>query len=114
MSGGVPSGPVVLTTKGLRKDFGGVRAVKDVDLEVHEGTITALIGPNGAGKTTVFNLITGLYSVTAGSVTLRSRRAACTRGGSLRRRRKLATVERFLPTRSATCSCVRSHSSIKR
>jgi branched-chain amino acid transport system ATP-binding protein len=68
----VPSGPVVLTTKGLCKDFGGVHAVKDVDLEVHEGTITALIGPNGAGKTTVFNLITGLYSVTAGSVVLRT------------------------------------------
>ncbi len=59
---------VVLETSRLRKDFGGVCAVKDVDMEVTSGTITALIGPNGAGKTTVFNLVTGNYDATAGSV----------------------------------------------
>lgn len=62
------SGHVVLETRKLRKDFGGVCAVKDVDMEVRHGTITALIGPNGAGKTTVFNLITGNYDATAGTV----------------------------------------------
>ena len=59
---------VVLQTSKLRKDFGGVCAVKDVDMEVRHGSITALIGPNGAGKTTVFNLITGNYDATAGDV----------------------------------------------
>lgn len=51
---------------GLTKHFGGLRAVQDLDLQVREGEIVGLIGPNGSGKTTVFNLITGLYQVTAG------------------------------------------------
>ncbi len=67
MSAGVPT----LRVTGLRKEFGGVVAVKDVDMAVHPGTITALIGPNGAGKTTVFNLITGNYDATAGDVGFR-------------------------------------------
>ena len=62
-------GPVVLETAKLRKEFGGVCAVDDVDMQVRHGTITALIGPNGAGKTTVFNLITGNYDATRGTVT---------------------------------------------
>ncbi len=60
---------VVLSTEKLRKEFGGVCAVNDVDLDVRHGSITALIGPNGAGKTTVFNLITGNYDATRGRVT---------------------------------------------
>jgi len=60
--------PVVLSTVELRKDFGGVCAVKDVDLQARRGEITALIGPNGAGKTTVFNLVTGNYDATAGGI----------------------------------------------
>jgi branched-chain amino acid transport system ATP-binding protein len=50
---------VVLQTIGLKKHFGGVQAVADVDLLVPEGDLRAIIGPNGAGKTTLFNLITG-------------------------------------------------------
>ncbi len=61
-------GRVVLQTTALRKDFGGVRAVNDVDMTVRAGRITALIGPNGAGKTTLFNLMTGNYGATAGTV----------------------------------------------
>lgn len=49
---------VVLSARGLRRDFGGFTAVKDVDLDVHHARVHALIGPNGAGKTTVFNLLT--------------------------------------------------------
>ncbi|WP_189429058.1 ATP-binding cassette domain-containing protein, partial [Mesorhizobium sp. M1D.F.Ca.ET.184.01.1.1] len=49
---------VVLSARGLRRDFAGFVAVKDVDLDVHHAKIHALIGPNGAGKTTIFNLLT--------------------------------------------------------
>ncbi len=50
---------VLLTVKGLKKYFGGTKAVDDVSFEVHEGESIAIIGPNGAGKTTLFNLLTG-------------------------------------------------------
>ncbi|CCO22093.1 ABC transporter ATP-binding protein [Maridesulfovibrio hydrothermalis] len=60
----------VLEVKGVCKDFGGLRALDDVDLDVKEGEIVALIGPNGAGKTTFFNCITGIYSPTFGDVNI--------------------------------------------
>ena len=50
----------VLEVKGLTRDFGGLRALNELDLTVNEGEIVALIGPNGAGKTTFFNCITGI------------------------------------------------------
>ncbi|HHX42805.1 MAG TPA: ABC transporter ATP-binding protein [Chloroflexi bacterium] len=52
----------------LTKLFGGLRAVSDFDMRVPEGRLYGLIGPNGAGKTTVFNMITGLYEPTEGSI----------------------------------------------
>ncbi len=58
----------VIETRGLSKFFGGLKAVKNFDLVVKPGEMHALIGPNGAGKTTVFNLITGVYAVTAGDI----------------------------------------------
>lgn len=60
----------VLQVKGVSKDFGGLRALDDVDLDVKEGEIVALIGPNGAGKTTFFNCITGIYTPTEGDVNI--------------------------------------------
>lgn len=54
----------------VRKEFGGVVALRDVDFEVHEGEILGIIGPNGAGKTTIFNVITGVYDLTEGKITL--------------------------------------------
>jgi len=53
--------------------FGGLVAVNEVNLKVEEGTIQALIGPNGAGKSTLFNLITGIYSPTSGSISFKGK-----------------------------------------
>jgi branched-chain amino acid transport system ATP-binding protein len=58
----------LLELHGLTKRFGGLSAVKDLDLSVERGSITGLIGPNGAGKSTVFNLITGIYTPNAGEI----------------------------------------------
>ncbi len=61
---------VVLSARGLGKDFGGFTAVNDVNIDVHHARIHALIGPNGAGKTTVFNLLTKFLQPTRGQITL--------------------------------------------
>ena len=58
----------LLESRGLTKDFGGLRAVHEFDFSMTEGEIVGLIGPNGSGKTTVFNVVTGLYKPTAGRV----------------------------------------------
>ncbi len=58
----------MLETKGLTKDFKGLRAVSNLDLNVDAGEIVGIIGPNGAGKTTVFNLVTGFLQPTDGKV----------------------------------------------
>src|ERR671934_109795 len=58
----------LLIAEGLRKEFGGLTAVNDVDFTVPEGSIVSLIGPNGAGKTTFFNMLTGVYKPTAGQI----------------------------------------------
>jgi branched-chain amino acid transport system ATP-binding protein len=58
----------LLTVEALRKAFGGLLAVNDVDFTIPEGSIVSLIGPNGAGKTTFFNMLTGVYTPTAGRI----------------------------------------------
>ena len=60
----------MLKVVGVSKRFGGIMALQEVSLNVHEGEIYGLIGPNGAGKTTLFNCMTGLYSVSAGEILL--------------------------------------------
>ena len=59
---------MILQAAGLSMDFGGLRAVDRVDIQVNEGEIVALIGPNGAGKTTFFNCVSGVYRPTEGSI----------------------------------------------
>src|SRR5918999_2219241 len=58
----------VLIADGVRKEFGGLVAVNDVDFTIPEQSIVSLIGPNGAGKTTFFNMLTGVYKPTAGRI----------------------------------------------
>ena len=60
----------LLEVKNLTKNFGGLTAVGDVSMELNEGELVGLIGPNGAGKTTLFNLLTGVYEPSEGTVTL--------------------------------------------
>ena len=60
----------LLEVRGLTMDFGGLRAMDSVSLDIYAGEIVALIGPNGAGKTTFFNCVTGIYKPTAGDVML--------------------------------------------
>lgn len=60
--------PPTLSLENVTMRFGGVVALRNVDLQVDKGDITALIGPNGAGKTTVFNVITGVFRPTEGAI----------------------------------------------
>ena len=58
----------LLKVENLSKSFSGLKAFSNVDLEIKEGELVGLIGPNGAGKTTVFNLLTGVYEPTEGTI----------------------------------------------
>ena len=89
----------------ITMQFGGLKAVCDLDLTVAQGELIGLIGPNGAGKTTVFNVITGVYMPTQGRVTfegrtisgLKSNRIACS--GITRTTRTFRVVRRTPPIR---------------
>lgn len=63
----------LLEIKGLTRFFGGLRAVGNFDLSMEQGEMVGLIGPNGAGKTTVFNLITGVYAPTKGTIVFKGK-----------------------------------------
>jgi branched-chain amino acid transport system ATP-binding protein len=65
-----PNAEPTLRLRGVGRRFGGLHAVRDVDLDVLPGERRAILGPNGAGKTTLFNLIAGDFAVTSGSVEL--------------------------------------------
>ncbi|MFP8777333.1 ABC transporter permease subunit [Hydrogenophaga sp. RWCD_12] len=64
-------GDLVLDVDKIRKQFGGLTAVNDISFQIKSGQIVGLIGPNGAGKSTTFNLVTGVLSLTSGSVKFR-------------------------------------------
>lgn len=61
---------VVLEGHHIIKDFGGLRAVNNVDFKIHEGEIVGLLGPNGSGKTTLFNCLSGVLKLTDGKVSI--------------------------------------------
>lgn len=63
---------IALQASNLTMQFGGLKAVSDLSLEIPQGAIFGLIGPNGAGKTTAFNMLTGVYHPTLGSIKLRN------------------------------------------
>ena len=58
----------LLKAEKLSKVFGGLKAVSKFEMEINEGELIGLIGPNGAGKTTAFNLLTGVYVPTTGTI----------------------------------------------
>jgi ABC-type branched-subunit amino acid transport system ATPase component/ABC-type branched-subunit amino acid transport system permease subunit len=67
-AGASESGHDLLVAKGVLMQFGGLKAINNVDLHVKRGTIHGLIGPNGSGKSTMMNVLTGIYVPTAGSI----------------------------------------------
>ena len=64
---------VVLSARGLSKNFGGLVAVDNLDFEIQHGAIASIIGPNGAGKTTFFNCVTGFYPIDDGELVFNGR-----------------------------------------
>ena len=65
------AGEEVLSIRNVTKQFGGVMAVNNVDMNVTSGEIVSVIGPNGAGKTTLLNMVSGFYHPNAGSISLK-------------------------------------------
>ncbi|MCX8021835.1 MAG: ABC transporter ATP-binding protein [Syntrophorhabdaceae bacterium] len=64
----------ILTVNGISKHFGGLKAVENVDFQVFPGEILGILGPNGAGKTVLFNMISGVYRPTEGTIDFRGER----------------------------------------
>jgi branched-chain amino acid transport system ATP-binding protein len=91
----------LLEVRELTMDFGGLRAVDSVTLEVAAGEIVALIGPNGAGKTTFFNCVTGIYKPTRGEILVHPPQ------------RKSTKINGFKPNRVTTMGMARTFQNIR-
>jgi branched-chain amino acid transport system permease protein len=72
-TGPIEAGQDLLNAKGVLMQFGGLKAINEVDLHVKRGTIHGLIGPNGSGKSTMMNVLTGIYVPTAGQIAFAGR-----------------------------------------
>jgi branched-chain amino acid transport system ATP-binding protein len=86
----------ILRLRGVGRRFGGVHAVRDVDLEVRPGERRAILGPNGAGKTTLFNLISGEFPPSTGTVELFGRGVT---GEPARKRARMGLSRTFQTSR---------------
>jgi branched-chain amino acid transport system ATP-binding protein len=82
-TGEVDDSSILVKSRGIVRKFGGLVAVNNVDFDIPRGSIVSLIGPNGAGKTTFFNMITGYYTPTAGTITFDGRPIATESGGKV-------------------------------
>src|SRR5262249_33107338 len=71
--------PAILDAVDITKQFGGLTAVSDVSFTLPERSIVSIIGPNGAGKTTFFNMLTGFYRPTIGSISFQGSNITCAR-----------------------------------
>ena len=101
--------PVVLKAEHLGITFGGLKAVSDFNMEIHEGELMGLIGPNGAGKTTVFNLLTGVYVPTEGAFylcgqKLNGKQTFAASGWTAKRPTRSSTQALPAPSRTFACS----------
>ncbi len=85
---------VLLETKELSKYFGGLRALRDLSIEVEAGEIRGVIGPNGAGKTTLFNVISGVYKPSSGSVYFKNERVSAMSPSEIAARGAVRTFQR--------------------
>jgi spermidine/putrescine transport system ATP-binding protein len=70
---GAPPRPVILSLQGMTKDFGGLRAVDAVSLDIPEGEFLTIVGPSGSGKSTLVRLLAGLEAPSAGRLLLRGK-----------------------------------------
>lgn len=86
----------LISTRGLRKTFGGFTAVDVAELSVPRGCLTALIGPNGAGKTTLFDLLSGFVAADEGDITFEGSRVE---GVAAQKRARMGLVRTFQLTR---------------
>ena len=102
----------LLRLEAITMQFGGLKAVSGLDLEVARGDLVGLIGPNGAGKTTVFNMITGVYAPTAGRILLEGGPIQGLRPHAIARRGITRTFQNIRLFSSRTCRdnvCVAAH-----
>ena len=105
------SGPV-LELRQVTMQFGGLKAVCDLDLTIDEGELVGLIGPNGAGKTTVFNLVTGVYAATAGELVFAGRSLRGLRPHAIAHRGITRTFQNIRLFGSRSCRdnvCIAAH-----
>lgn len=84
----------MLETRGLSKNFGGLAALRSLDLDIEQGEIRGIIGPNGAGKTTLFNVISGVYSPSGGSITFEGKQVGGLKPSKIAERGLVRTFQR--------------------
>ena len=83
----------MIEIRNVSKHFGGIKAVENVTLNIHRGSITGLIGPNGAGKTTLFNIIAGFYSPDSGEIVFEGENISTLRSDELFKKGILRTFQ---------------------